>query len=134
VLLVTVSTVDRFTRRWHKRYLRISAAFGAFDVRHLPRGAITSIVITHFVFHRPNFLVIRKIILAAVIGMTLTVVPSSTQVRSPVYHLPNTQDHHKNQFRPHTLRKFKMEGPKEGKTCLISWFSDGGYGSSRKPQ
>jgi len=98
-LLVAVSAVDRFTRGWHKRYFCVCAAFGAFDFRHLSRGTGTSILITHFVFHRPNFLVIRKIILAAIIGMTLTALPSSTQVKSPVYHTRNRQDHHKSRLR-----------------------------------
>ncbi|MGP8069787.1 MAG: hypothetical protein ACLP5V_07845, partial [Candidatus Bathyarchaeia archaeon] len=71
-------------------------AFGAFDFRHLPRGTVTSILITHFVFHRPNILVIQKIILAAIIGTSLMALPSSTKVRSPVYRLLNRQDHHKN--------------------------------------
>jgi len=85
VLLVALSAVDRFTRCWHKRHLRVCAAVGAFDLRHLPRGTVTSILITHFVFHRPYSLVIQKIILASIIGTSFTAHPSSTQVRSPVY-------------------------------------------------
>ena len=95
MLLEALSTVNRFTRRWHKRYFRICAAVGAFDFRHLPRGTVTSIPITHFVFHHPYSLVIRKTILAAIIGTGLTALPSSTQVRSPVYYMRNTQDHYK---------------------------------------
>jgi len=95
MLLVALSTVDRFTRRRHKRYLRICTALRAFDLRHLPRGPVTSILITHFIFHRPNFLVIRKIILAAIIGTGLTALPSFTQVRSPVYRERKRRDDYK---------------------------------------
>ena len=95
MLLVAVSTVDWFPRRRHKRYFRVCAAVGAFDFRHLPRGTIASILITHLVFHRPYFLVIRKIILNAIIGTDLTAIPASTQVRSPVYRSGKRQDYYK---------------------------------------
>ena len=85
VLLEALSTVDRPARSRHKRHFRISAAVRAFDLRHLSRGTVTSILITHFVFHRPYSLVIRKIILASIIGTSLTALPSSTQVTSSVY-------------------------------------------------
>src|SRR3989304_6818931 len=96
VFLEAVSTVDWSARRRHKRYLRVCTAVRAFDLRHLPRGTVTSILITHFVFHLPYSLVIRKIILASIIGTSLTALPSSTQVRSPVYCLRNRQDYYKN--------------------------------------
>jgi hypothetical protein len=95
VLLEAVSTVDWSARCRHKRYFRFCTAVGAFDFRHLPGGTITSILVTHLVFHRPYSLVIRKIILTAIIGTGLTALPSSTQVRSPVYRLHKRQDHYK---------------------------------------
>jgi len=98
VLLVALSAVDRFTRCRHKWHLRICAAVRTFDLRHLPRGTVASIPITHFVFHRPYFVVIQKTILVAIIGTSLTAVPSCTQVRSPVYCDVNMLCHYKNWF------------------------------------
>ena len=95
MLLEAISTVDWSARRRHKRHFCICAAVRAFDLRHLPRGTVTSILITQFLFHRPYSLVIRKIILAAIIGTGLTAIPSSTQVRSQVYIMRNMEDYYK---------------------------------------
>ena len=76
VLLVALSAVDRFTRRRHEWYFCVCAAFRAFDFRHLPWGTVTSILITHFVFHLPNFLVIQKIV-PATFGTGQPALPSS---------------------------------------------------------
>jgi len=83
MFLEAVSTVDWSARSRHEWYFRFYTAVGAFDLRHLPGGTIASILVTHLVFHRPYSLVIRKIILAAIIGTGLTPLLSSTQVRSP---------------------------------------------------
>ena len=84
VLLVALSAVDRFTRCRHKWHLRICAAVRTFDLRHLPRGTVASIPITHFVFHRPYSLVIRDDTRHDN-RHELAAQPSSTQVRSQVY-------------------------------------------------
>jgi hypothetical protein len=54
-------------------------------------------------------LVIRKIILAEIIGPGLTPLPSSTQVRSPVYRRRNTLDHYKRW--PNTSACAQVEEP-----------------------
>ncbi len=95
MLLEAVSTVDWSARRRHKRHFRFCTAVGAFDFRHLPRGTRASILVTHLAFHRPYSLVIRKIILAAIIGTGLAAFPLSTQVRSPAYCPRKRQDYYK---------------------------------------
>jgi len=42
MLLEACITVDRATLRWLEGYFRLSSAFGADGLVHLPRGAVSS--------------------------------------------------------------------------------------------